>query len=138
MALTTKIFLDTSFFKAFIDQKDDFHTQSKLVFAKFQDNSELLTTNFILDETFTLVRVKCGKEVAKDLYNILSASFQKLKIIRVLAIDERKSWEWFWKDWSKLSFTDCTSFAVMKRLGLTKVATFDDHFKKAGFKILQS
>ena len=47
--------------------------------------------------------------------------------------DDAGAWEWFEMDWSKLSFTDCVSFAVMKRLGLTDVATFDEHFTRAKF-----
>ena len=35
------------------------------------------------------------------------------------------------KDWS---LTDCISFAVMARLGLTDALTGDRHFKQAGFR----
>ena len=34
------------------------------------------------------------------------------------------------KTWS---FTDCTSFAVMKNMGLTEVFAFDHHFEQMGF-----
>ncbi|MFA7234316.1 MAG: hypothetical protein WC076_09405 [Terrimicrobiaceae bacterium] len=34
------------------------------------------------------------------------------------------------------SFTDCTSFAVMRRLGLVEAATSDSHFQAAGFRPL--
>ena len=34
-----------------------------------------------------------------------------------------------------LSFTDCVSFAVMKRLGIGRAAAFDRHFSRAGFKM---
>lgn len=48
--------------------------------------------------------------------------------------DEARAWNWFLKDWSDFSFTDCVSFALMERLGFKRVATFDRHFSKAGFK----
>ena len=60
-----------------------------------------------------------------------------IKITRVSVDDEARAWEWFVKDWNDLSFTDCVSFAVMKRLGLEKVLSFDNHFSRAGFEIVK-
>ena len=37
------------------------------------------------------------------------------------------------KDWS---LTDCISFIVMRRRGLTDALTSDHHFEQAGFTIL--
>ncbi len=34
-----------------------------------------------------------------------------------------------------LSFTDCTSFALMKRLKVQTAFTFDGHFQQVGFMI---
>ena len=31
------------------------------------------------------------------------------------------------------SFTDCTSYAVMKRLNISEVFAFDHHFEQMGF-----
>jgi predicted nucleic acid-binding protein len=35
-----------------------------------------------------------------------------------------------------LSFTDCTSFAIMRELRLTTVITTDGHFRQVGFDVL--
>lgn len=35
-----------------------------------------------------------------------------------------------------LSFTDCTSFVVMRHFGITEAFTFDDDFRRAGFTVL--
>ena len=50
--------------------------------------------------------------------------------------DEAQAWKWFLNDWSKLSFTDCVSFAVMKRLDIARAATFDEHFNQARFTLI--
>lgn len=136
MALT-KVFIDTSWFKAFADPEDDFHQLAKNQFSKMQvSKTKLITTNYILDESFTLIRVRIDLKSAMDFRQMLASMSDMLKIIRILSQDDAKSWDWFPKNWSKLSFTDCTSFAVMHRLGLKDVATFDDHFSRAGFNVL--
>jgi len=38
----------------------------------------------------------------------------------------------------KVSFTDCISFAMMKRLQIKQVFTFDYHFSLAGFDVFPS
>ena len=129
------IFIDTSAFKALVDPKDDFHKVVKQIWSKLQkEDATLVTTNYILDESFTLMRARCGVKVVDAFRQILARS-PNIKIVRVTAADEAKAWNWFMKDWSKLSFTDCVSFAVMKRLRLQRVVSFDDHFKRAGFHL---
>ena len=98
-------------------------------------NAHLITTNYIVDETLTLLRVRKNLEISLQFRDMLLEMSHALKLIRITSQDESKAWEWFPKPWSKLSFTDCTSFAVIRRLDLVTVATFDDHFARAGFKI---
>ena len=93
------VFVDTAFFKALADEKDDFHQSAIKIFEKFkEEQSELITTNFILDETITLIRVRCGLERVRMFRRII-ASLSPLKIIRVLTQDEEKAWDWFWNNW---------------------------------------
>lgn len=130
------VFIDSSFFKGLIDPKDDFYKKANKIWLKFRDNGiKLATSNYIIDETLTVLRSKCNLETAMKLRNLLAENSQIIKIIRVTTEDEAKAWQWFVENWSKLSFTDCVSFAVMKRLGLRRVAAFDEHFGRAGFKI---
>lgn len=134
--MNSTVFVDSSFWKAYVDRRDDFHNKALPILDRLmRENCLLLTTNYILDETFTLIRVKCGLQLAIDLKSMLEEVELGLEITRVLAQDDVVAWDWFRNDWSKLSFTDCVSFAVMKRLVLTRVATFDPHFARAGFKI---
>ena len=47
--------------------------------------------------------------------------------------DEKKAWEIFVKYRDKtFSFTDCSSFALMERIGITEVFAFDEHFTQYG------
>jgi predicted nucleic acid-binding protein len=137
MGTKNSVFIDTSFFKAVIDEKDDFHVAGLEAWetAKNQRVGPV-TTNYILDETYTLIRKRRGTGKAKELRDFLAGSAAQIKIVRVLAADDAAAWHWFLKDWTNLSFTDCVSLAVMKRLGLERVLAFDRHFAQAGFKIL--
>jgi len=64
----------------------------------------------------------------------------KDKNISLLRIDSeifQKAWEIYrnFKD-KNWSFTDCTSYVLMKNLSVDKALPFDEHFKQFGFKIL--
>lgn len=131
------VFLDTSYFKALLDEHDDFHEKAVEIFSVFQrEETQLLTTNFIIDETLTLLRARCGLGEAIKFRDMIGIGSPTLTIYRMTSEDEADAWAWFQHDWHNLSFTDCTSFAVMKRLDLTSVATFDGHFTRAGFTVV--
>ena len=131
------VFLDTSYFKALIDSLDDFHTVAIGVFADLEkEEAELVTSNFVVDESLTLLRVKCGLDAAIKFRDILNAGAPTLTIFRVTADDEALAWTWFIKRWKHLSFTDCVWFAVMERLGIRRAAAFDRHFSQAGFEMV--
>ena len=131
------IFVDTSFFKAFLDPEDDFNRDALMILKRLAvDNPLFVTTNFILDESYTLLRVRKNLDFAIKLREFIYKDLKGSKVVIVSPEDEAEAWKWFLNPWKGLSFTDCTSFAVMKRLELSEVATFDNHFSKAGFKVL--
>jgi len=128
------IFVDTSMFYALANEKDNFHHQAVRIWAKLKENNMVpVTSNYVLDETFTLLRKRRGRIVVDEFRKNLAGEYP-IKITRVTVIDEAKAWEWFLLDWSDLSFTDCVSFAMMKRLNITHTAAFDTHFQRAGFQ----
>lgn len=131
------VFVDTSFFKGLLDTADDFHQRAKSNWQKLkEEDAAIITSNYVLDESFTLIRIRCGLKIVDQFRDDIVKSSHVIKIMRVTVADEANAWKWFLKDWSKLSFSDCVSFALMKRLDITRVATFDEHFKKAGFAIV--
>lgn len=131
------IFADTSALKSVFDKNDDFHKRAIAFWKRIKEEGKvILTSNFILDELFTLFRSQMGKVAALQLRQDLLESPEQLKLLRITVKDEQKAWEYFENLPDRyLSFTDCTSFALMKRLGLKEVFTFDKHFVKVGFKV---
>lgn len=133
------VFVDTSGFKALLDPNDTFFERVWALWPALQNSPtvKLVTSNYILDESLTLIRLRCGLKIAMELREMIEKSDTSIKVVRVENTDEEHAWEWFKNDWSKLSFTDCVSFAMMKRLGISRVVSFDEHFKRAGFIVEQ-
>jgi len=50
---------------------------------------------------------------------------------------QAEAWDLF-GEWggSGANAADCVSFAIMKRMGIRRAFTFDDHFRSAGFETL--
>lgn len=130
-----QVFVDTSMFFALVNEKDQFHESALSIWQNLEKiGVVLITSNYILDETFTLIRLRRGLETVDQFRQRLPNQYE-VKIARVTVSDEAQAWDFFLNDWKKLSFTDCVSFALMKRLKIVRAAAFDKHFKKAGFVI---
>ncbi|MBI4686336.1 MAG: PIN domain-containing protein [Nitrospirae bacterium] len=126
------IFADTSALYAFINAKDPDHKRVKSFLSSFK--GKIFITNYIFDEIVTLVSARVGHEKAVYVGNILQKSPQ-IEKVWISPIDEKQAWELFVSRNDKsYSFTDCTSFIVMKRLRITKSLALDEHFKQEGFK----
>ena len=129
------IFVDTSAWVAISDARDGNHVralglQRELLSGK---SGRLITTDFVLDETLTLIRKRSGADPVRRFLDGLeaSASVQQIWITpehyraaRGLFLDQGQR---FW------SFTDCTSFVVMREFGISQAFSFDKDFREAGF-----
>lgn len=128
--LRASLFVDTSAFFALTDRTDRFH---HLAVRFIESNQQLLvTSNMIVHETITLIRMRLGHGLAVKVGRRLFDE-TVTPLIRVTEADERKAWDAFrrYRD-KRFSFVDCTSFVVMKRLGMHAVLAFDDDFRRFG------
>jgi len=127
--LREPIFIDTSAWFAIKDVGDAGYASAMNFMSQ---RPHLVTTNFIIDETITLVRAHLGHRDAVDIGERLWRG-EMATIIWITREDEQAAWELFRRyDDKDFSFTDCTSFVVMRRLGITQAFTFDDHFGQTG------
>jgi predicted nucleic acid-binding protein len=96
----------------------------------------LVTSDYVFDELITLLRVRVGHAEACAAGRALRGGGAVL-VADVRAADIEAAWERFVRERDKrCSFTDCTSFAVMKRLGVKSAAAVDPDFRRAGFSVL--
>ncbi len=132
------IFLDTSAWYA-IEVEDDVNHEAACKFlSKIASGKHgiSVTTDYILDETLTLLRSRRSLSSASSFID----KIKKSKSVRVFWVEEdlfEKALDMFKRsDHKSWSFTDCTSFALMKDLLIPNAFTFDRHFKEASFQIL--
>lgn len=127
-----KIMVDTSAIYALLDRSDSFHEEAKNGFLKIsQDNVRIIVTNFIIAECHAIISGRLGYELARNWLKNLCWPWE-----RVSEVDEKKAKEIILTYTDKsFSYTDATTFAVMERLGITRVLAFDRHFIQYGFVI---
>ncbi|MCK4392996.1 PIN domain-containing protein [Candidatus Bipolaricaulota bacterium] len=130
------IFADTGGWYALVDESDPDHLRARDWFK--QNRLPLITTDYILDEALTLLRTSLGHRTAVRFGEKLLAS-RLAQLISVTKEDKERAWEIFRRyDDKVLSFTDCTSFAVMERLGIDTAFTVDHDFESLGYIMVPS
>lgn len=132
-----KIFVDTSAWAAMADSKDTHHHSALLYQDQIIGKVQLISTNYVLDELYTLLLLNTGYQSTVVFKRKLDFLIQEmiLKIIWITPQISKETWyvfERFNID-KKWSFTDCSSYVVMKHETITEVFTFDHHFSQMGF-----
>jgi len=128
-----KLFVDTSAWFALIDRSDQNHEAAAGFVRQFQ--VEPVTwhlTDYIVDETATLLSLKVSHQQAVAFLDFLDRSRQVMRshvTPDLLGKAEKIFRRYRDKKWS---FTDCVSFAYMDSQGLADVFAFDHNFAEYG------
>ena len=134
-----KVFTDTSFLAALIYERDGNHNLAVDIFRSLNTYFvQLIFTNFIRAETHALLLNRASHYVA-DRFLASLANVPSNSLIRVTEADEQKALEIISRYNDKdFSITDATSFAVMERLKIDRVLSFDTDFRQYGWTIIDS
>ncbi len=132
-----RIFVDTSAWCA-IEAQDDVHHQESLQFKEeIAGTCVLVTTNYVLDEAYTLLLLNIGYERTVSFHSTIEQMAEAgiLHVVQISNALGEEAWRIFEqfntdKEWS---FTDCTSYVVMKQLEIHEAFVFDHHFEQMGF-----
>jgi predicted nucleic acid-binding protein len=131
------LFVDTAGWMACADGSDPAYEAAGATRDKWLEREgQLLTTDYVIDETLTLLRLRLSLGAAETWWHSIAAS---RRVQRELIHEERaeRARGIFFRCRNKdFSFTDCTSFALMRELRLEKALTTDIHFRQAGFQML--
>ena len=131
-----RIFVDTSFVLALINERDQYHDQAQELSLKFEQ-AWLVTTVAVLLEIGNALASGFKKE-AHAVISLLRTS-NRVEVIELDADIFEKAlamYETF--DDKAWGLVDCISFVGMQERGLVDVLTFDRDFKAAGFNLISS
>ncbi len=131
------LFIDSGGFYALVSAERATHAEAVAIMEESRrGRRRAVTTDYVLDETATLLRARGLTKQLKEFLWLTEAS-QALNI------------EWMTPDRfaaartfmlkhldQEFSFTDCASFIVMKELRLIDALATDRHFRIAGFNPL--
>jgi predicted nucleic acid-binding protein len=96
-----------------------------------------VTSDYILDETLTGLHVGAGAQVALRMLDLLTTSIaaESLLLLEVTMLRRGRAIDLFRRlapQTPRLSFTDCTSMALMKELDIEVAFSADRHFHRGG------
>jgi uncharacterized protein len=106
------------------DRSDASNSRAKAVLS---GGEPLITTDHIVVETWTLIRHRLGRRPAERFWEGIRLGAATMEPVGMADLDS--AWE-IGKSYRDQDFSivDRTSFAVMRRLGIERAASLDDHF----------
>jgi predicted nucleic acid-binding protein len=129
------VFVDTSALIAVMAAADTLHGVAVRAWLDLLDGDEtLITTNYVLVEVCSLLQHRFGVSYLRQFHSEGAGALSvwwvtpeqhEAALAAVLAANRRD-----------LSLVDCTSFAVMRDLGIDQVFTLDRHFAAQGFLVV--
>lgn len=129
-----RVFVDSGAWFAIQVSDDAHHESARRAFpAILEGCRSLVTSNLVVGETYTLLRITKGYREAKRFLDKLAHS-KKLERVFVAGHLEQRAYEILerYSDHA-FSFVDATSFALMRQERMRHAFAFDAHFRTAGF-----
>jgi predicted nucleic acid-binding protein len=118
------LFVDTSIWFAAADAADLSNARAKAI---LNSGELLITTDHILVETWTLLRYRLQRNAAERFWEGMRSGGAIIEPIGLADLEAAWQIGISWND-QDFSIVDRTSFAVMRRLGVERAASLDDHF----------
>ena len=132
-----KIFIDTWGWLTLRDRDESRHGDVKEFYQQLRDDNEIIyTSDYVLDETITLVfkrlPFKTAKESLAKLDKAIEQGYLQVEWVTPERFEKAKILRFKYQDKPKISFTDLSSMVVMEELGLKDIITGDEHFEHVG------
>jgi predicted nucleic acid-binding protein len=118
------LYVDTSVWFAAADAVDAWHPRARVILGGAET---LLTSDHVLQESWSLLRRRLHHEAAERFWEGLRAGVARIEIVGLADLEAAWLIGRLFPD-QHFSLVDRTSFALMERLGVTRVASFDEDF----------
>jgi len=126
-------FVDTTIWASGIDASDTLHKDGSAVLRALASGhlASAITTDFVLDETLTLLKMRGGEtdSIVKAIHNILSSSVVTLIYVDEILFHAALS---TYKKYERLSFTDAVTLTVMQQRKIREIFSHDSDFDMRG------
>jgi predicted nucleic acid-binding protein len=132
--MTAALFVDTSALYAVLDADDGNHARARGVWMdSLSDGTRLITSNYVLVETTALLQDRIGLDAVR----VLTETVIPVLEVRWFGQDEHQAAMLAVLSANRrgLSLVDCSSFELMRHLGLRTAFAFDPHFAEQGFEL---
>ncbi len=118
------LFIDTSVWYSAADSSDIDSGRAKAILSK---GEPLLTTDHVLVETWMLLRNRIHRKAAEGFWEGMRSGIATIESVGLADLEAAWQIGLAFPD-QDFSLADRTSFAVMRRLGIERAASFDNHF----------
>lgn len=118
------LFVDTSVWYAAADSSDADNSSAK---AALLGGESLVTSDHVLIEAWGLIHHRIGARAAKRFWKAIRDGVASVEIVGLADLNTAWQIGEEFRD-QDFSIVDRTSFAVMRRLGMTRVASLDSDF----------
>ncbi|MCG6136277.1 MAG: PIN domain-containing protein [Nostoc sp. LLA-1] len=134
MRVINKIFVDTLFVVALINQRDQYHQRASEL-ADSLENQLLITTDAVLLEIGNALARNYKNEAIEIIEHFFGSD--EVEIVRLTPELFAQAFTLYKTHQDKAwGLVDCISFVVMKQAKVSQSLTFDQHFVQAGFQAL--
>jgi predicted nucleic acid-binding protein len=127
------VLIDSSAFLSLEDADEQAHEATTRAFQDLiAGGARLLSTNFVFDESYTLILTRLGRHRAVAWGTSLRTS-KLIELVRVEQDHEQAAWDLILAfDDKPFSYTDATSFAVAQSFEIDEALSLDRHFREYG------
>ena len=115
-------FVDSSVWFAAVFARETHHESAKKI---LREQPDLVTTDHVLVETWLLLKNRFHWSAAEAFYERIMSGWCRVEIATRPDLQAAASVR---RVFQKFSLVDRTSFVIMERLGISRVASFDNDF----------